>query len=396
MHARRQFGATLASALVAAGLLVACAAAQDEPERVGSTRSVRVLTAGNQPVPGALVEVWPTMYAAGVGESLRYEADEDGCTRVFVPEGWKALTATKDGIGRSAVVESWRSVVELGRSRKIRGQVLWSDGSPEPGAIVRPVEAEARGERPSLFPVTMDQRPMAVVADAQGCFELDVHPHFDGAVQAESRGVTSPAKPPRWGADSGQPLVLRFAGGFIVTGRVEGPDDLSSARVHAPDVATTGSLSTAVAEDGTFGLLLAEPGTYTVRCELSGWVQDNEIVVDLSEAQPTTAVQLHLVAAAWLAGRVRSESCEPIETVVFAVPDDLWDRDLVHWSRDRWAHEAVEKASSAATDESGAFLIPGLHPHRTYTLFTDLRWRAGVLARHIRPGWGELDLTFER
>jgi len=172
---------------------------------------------------------------------------------------------------------------------------------------------------------------------------------------------------------------------------------LAATQVRAPDTYSVVPFESGVAGDGTFTLLLAAPATYPIAAQLDGWVQDNEVVVTVDDEHPTASVELHLVAATSIAGRLRMPSGDPEHGGVRAVPEDVWDRHAAKPYDDPWARWISMFPVQGIADPQGSFTIGGLQPGKPYVLYTEPPWaKLQVLARGVHAGDGELDLIVQR
>ena len=362
-----------------------------EPQRVWVTARA------NQPVSGATIEVWPTMESAGSGESRRFETDELGRAYVSIPPGWKAMTAFKEGVGRSAVVESWRSFIKLVEVQRVRGQVLWMDGKPEPGAIVHGADVDPHATGMAMYDQSLPsnwRKATAVTTDADGFFEIELAGDGFEELDAESRGQITPGRSPALAGLLDGSLVLRFAGGYRISGRVVPFSAPGETKVYARDGSSLTDYTADVSADGTFTVLIAEPDTIPIHAVSAGWVQDNEVVVELSETQTTATVELKLVAAGAVSGRVTSP--EKSIAGLKAVSDDIWDRHMASPYDDPWAAMLSAAHGQALADPTGHFTLRGLNPRLTYTLYIDPPWaKFQVLARGVSVGATGLDLVVQ-
>jgi hypothetical protein len=354
----------------------------------GKPQRVYVTTRGDRPVAGALVQVWPTMATAGIGESRNFETDDKGCAQVVIPSDWKALTARKEGIGLSSIVPSDQKTLRLVEVQRVSGQVVWSDGRPESGALVFAPEKDPELSGSPFAELMLGSawiRVPPAVTDSEGYFVIEV-PRADVPLRAESRGRRTPPRSAALAEMLDEPLVLRFPGAYRVVGKVTGPDCVGGARVLAPDTLSIETLEAEVADDGTFELVLAEPDTYPICAMLDGWVQQNEVVVTVGGAHCTEFVELHLVAATTISGRLTDRDGQPLLSVIWAVPDDIWVREA-DWDRhDPWAKFVFHRSPSARTNDDGEFILAGIQPGKTYTLCTELWASRGVLTRTLRAG----------
>jgi uncharacterized GH25 family protein len=333
--------------------------------------SVLVVDEQDRALPGLAVEVTPV----GERSAARYVTDAaGGCTISGTRKS--VLYAHGAGVGCSDMVvvdfdpalagELLRVVVRP--APLVRGRVVHADGTGVPFARVVVFQRGSRiGER-------APHDPAPVETDAEGRFEVVIHPSGSFGFTARKDDQRSPAvMVDGWGAGLTE-IVLEMFGAFSVSGRLLDPagEPVSDGRVwlwmdRVPygERPFEGEVTkyTATAADGRFELLL--PGTGRYRLLGTGAEGAPTLVnVPVDEDDPHPVLVMELVPPAAITGVVVDGDGEPLAgTSVYGLPDvDDDGADDGPGSTLRFGKARV------ATDANGRFELTPLHPDAAYRL----------------------------
>jgi len=373
-------------------------------------RAILVEDPSQQPVPGALVEVWATAEQAGATPYTKYGErnaiwDGQGSDQRPVAEP-AAYTYTTDGHGRCIVpLPSGRSVFlvsreEIGNSglwyakaleaagdqpttitlhppSRVRGRVVLSDDRPVAGATVRFSDSML------LTKMWFDGRsgrgdarcPSDVMTDAAGEFEYTADHHLMGEAQAFIDERKSAVESVTWrGGTSEAVVTLRFPGRFSIRGIVRGPsgEPLADARVQVARRLMR-TLETTSGPDGAYTLDLVESGRYSVAAELGNSAEGADLVmaeptyVTLTEFQPAVAHDLNFIQGVSISGVARWLDGTPVDSpTLTAHPVDRPDRplDQVHTLALNASQFGGKREEHSKPD--GRFRVGPLHPDLQY------------------------------
>jgi hypothetical protein len=393
-----------AVAVLAAALLAAPVAQQPAAVAWPRTITLTIVTATDQPVPGARVELWPSEQAAG---AWRYtptvngrfladvfedpdprpvpqppahtaQADESGRLRLELPSR-EAVFAARFGDGAASGLWYARAVereeavtVPLDPVGEIAGVVLTQAGEPVRGAAVRfqdvhlpdPWEdgASGRGE---------PRCPRDVLTGADGRFTAPAERRFLGLARARTPESWTETVHAASRGPSAPPLRLRVPGRFriLVTCVDEMGLPFPGARVSAERALLADRPAATADPFGRVELRLVDPGWYVVTARHQNQPEqtlERRERVELSEAAPEAEVTLRFVRAASIRGRVQWADGKPVAGVAVRTPMPLGGSSAGFMPR-------PVQVADATTAADGTFEIRGLLPGCSVDLEAQLR-----------------------
>lgn len=380
------------------------AAMQEHLVNARPSRNVGVLVVDSQgqPVPDASVEVWDSMET--VGEPVeRHVTDAGGACVLRGFQGRRAIVASKDGVGTSGRFDPGgpgemlktlaglrmakglatdlqrrlgadsEIVLELRPTGRLKGRVLSARGTPLAGALI---ELDL-GESPEYHEGCIPRIPHDRTSGADGTFDVEVDAPLWGHVSAVVNGRRTPPAIASLDGGDEQLVDLRFPGGFAIEGRVS-----YDAGPLPGDTTVTATLlyegpSTAVDVDGRYRLELAAPDEYEVFAAATGLIESEPQRVTLNEAHPVARVDIRLVEAQTIRGKVTHADGTPATSVaLYLHPEDASGRSMHYLIRPGKGMLVLFRLL-----DDGKFLIGPVSGDATYTLNCN-----GTRLRHVRGG----------
>lgn len=347
----------------------------------GVTVAGRVVDESGKGIEGVDVGTASRMPWMGRSGGRRARTDSDGSFEIKgIAPGRVQLEAKLDG-WRDAEIESMELAdleriegmrVEMTRGASITGKVLWEDGTPATGALVRATRVTR--SQWGGFGGGRVQSVASAEADADGAFVLAGLDEGQYTVRASHRPeeMRGEANAPRWRADvparTGETLTLDLLGPEIIRGRVvdDRGEPVTDFEVvaNAAQAGTGSERASFTDEDGRFDFARIGNGEWTLEARADHMIPNGGADVALPGAP--AEVTLRLDRAASVAGRVTTPAGAPVSGA------DVRVQEAGSGRAGGWGGDRVR--FSARSSEDGTFLLEDLPPTTTSIIVRAEGW----------------------